>query len=117
MLERPFSMDAAGGVLTVTGAVDEFSIVQLRNTITEHVTHGDLVIDLSDVDVLPSVGVGVLARAMEQARRAGRRIDLVAAPETIAQRVLHVCGLPYRHSVAEALDPPDADESEPVRPA
>ncbi len=102
----------AGGVLTVAGAVDEFSVVRLRTAITDRVSRGDVVVDLSDVDVLPSVGVGVLARAAEHARREGRSLHLVAGPDTIAQRVLQVCGLPYRHAVPQG----DAARGRPAAP-
>lgn len=114
MLERPFTLEDAGGVLTVAGAVDEFSIVQLRSAITDRVTRGDVVVDLSDVDVLPSVGVGVLARAAEQARREGRSVHLVAEADTIAQRVLQVCGLPYQHAVPQ---PDQSGDDQPLHPA
>ena len=111
MMERPFDMEHRDGVLTVAGAVDEFSIVRLRNEVNELAAEGDLVIDLGEVDVLPSVGIGVLARSMEQARRDGRSIDLVAAPDTVAQRVLLVCGLPYAHTVEEAREGTDEGEA------
>lgn len=116
MLERPFAMEPRGHVLSVSGTVDEFSVLRLRTAISERVARGDLVIDLSDVDVLPSVGVGVLARSTEEGRRAGRSITLVAAPDTIAQRVLQVCGLPYRHSPTDPGDlavSPGGDEPRP----
>lgn len=105
MLERPFTLTERGDVLTVGGAVDEFSVVQLRTAIKDRVESGDVVVDLTDVDVLPSVGVGVLARASEQARRDGRSVHLVAQADTIAQRVLQVCGLQYSHEVPTTAEP------------
>ena len=58
----------------------------------------DLVVDLDDVDFLPSLGVGVLAVALRTAEERGSRLELVAAKGTIAEQVLHICGLPHRHS-------------------
>ena len=100
MEERPltFSFEPDTRTLYVSGEVDELSGVALRETIEKHsegFTQG-LVIDLSDVDFLPSLGVGVLAVALRNAEDKGTRIDLVAGKGTISQQVLNICGLPHR---------------------
>lgn len=61
---------------------------------------------MTDPDAAPHGGEplsALLARVGrwldEQARRDGRAVHLVAQADTIAQRVLQVCGLPYTHEV------------------
>lgn len=110
MLEQNFEADVVDGTLVVRGAVDDYGIIALRNLLAEHGGDltGRLVVDLSEVDYLPSVAVGVLTRAMGAMRRAGGELDLVARRGTVAQRVLMVCALPYRESFDDDFDPPDA---------
>lgn len=102
MDERPFTTSYHDGTrtLSVTGSVDETSGLLLREAIDKHsdACTQRLSIDLSDVDFLPSLGVGVLAVAMRSAQENGTEIDLVAASGTIAQQVLSICGLPHRQS-------------------
>lgn len=98
MHERPFTSQVVDGVLVVSGAVVDEGTFALRTALREasaDLTH-DLVVDLSDVDYLPSVGIGVLAKAMGEARSHGVVLDLVVEPGTAAHRVLSVCGLPFR---------------------
>jgi anti-anti-sigma factor len=98
--ERPltFSVDQDTRTLYVSGEVDELSAVALREALEKH-SNGyadDLVVDLSEVDFLPSMGVGVLAVASRTASERGSTIELVAVKGTIAQQVLNICGLPHR---------------------
>ena len=100
MEERPltFTVDSDTRTLYVSGEVDELSAVRLREALEKH-SNGfadDLVVDLSDVDFLPSMGVGVLAVASRTADEHGSKIELVAVKGTIAQQVLNICGLPHR---------------------
>jgi anti-anti-sigma factor len=100
--ERPLTTtySDATGTLLVSGSVDELSGVLLRDAIDKHSVSctQPLSVDLTDVDFLPSLGVGVLAVAMRTADENGTTIDLVAAPGTVAQQVLNICGLPYRQN-------------------
>lgn len=92
--------DSDTRTLLVSGFVDETSGPALREAITEHSERytSDVVIDLNDVDFLPSLGIGVLAVAMRTAEEAGATIELLAAQGTISQQVLAICGLPHRTS-------------------
>jgi anti-anti-sigma factor len=93
-----FAFDDDSRTLFVTGSVDELSGVPLREAIGKY-SDGhtqDLTVDLGEVDLLPSAGVGVLAVAMRQAEERGATIELVAKNDTIVQRVLNICGLPFR---------------------
>ena len=112
MFDRTFEADFADGTLSVRGEVDDYGIIALRNALAEHgaTPGGRLVVDLSEVGYLPSVGVGVITRALGVATRVGAEIVLVARQGSIAQRVLMVCALPYRESLEEGLeDGPDSD--------
>jgi anti-anti-sigma factor len=99
--ERPltFSLDEENQTLHVSGEVDELSGPALREALDKNSAGYTqrLVVDLGDVDFLPSAGVGVLAVAMRNAEEHGGRIELVAPKGTIAQQVLNICGLPHRH--------------------
>jgi anti-anti-sigma factor len=100
--ERPltFSFEPETRTLFVSGEVDELSGIAFRETIEKHseAFTRPVVIDLSDVDFLPSLGVGVLAVALRNADEKGTRMELVADKGTIAQQVLNICGLPHRTS-------------------
>ena len=110
MLEQNFDGRLVDGTLVVRGTVDDYGIIALRNLLEEHGGDktGRLVVDLSEVDYLPSVAVGVLTRALGAMTRAGGELDLVARRGSVAQRVLMICALPYRESADDDFDPPDA---------
>ncbi len=99
-MPSPFAVnfDETSSVLTVSGEIDdEFRAQELRDAIAER-SGGftkRLVVDLSDVTYLPSVAVGVLAKAQRQFDDESQ-LELVAAQGSIAQRVLVVCALPHR---------------------
>ncbi len=103
MLERPFSSSYADGVLTLGGSVDEYAVAALRAAIKEHSDdhRTSLTVELSDVDFLPSVAVGVLATGMREAEQNGAELALVAAPGTIAHRVLFITGMPFLEAVRQ----------------
>lgn len=109
MEERPFSALASPGLLTVSGSVDEYAVIALRNALREQTQEytTSLSVDLTDADYLPSVAVSVLVAAMRSTDQNGADLSLVAAHGTIAQRVLMVCALPYRETVEEENTPPD----------
>ena len=91
--------DQATSVLTVSGDVDEVSTPLLRDAI-EEASAGftrSIAVDLSAVTYLPSVVIGVLAKA-QQEFSGSSAMELIAADGTIAQRVLTVCAFPFRRS-------------------
>ncbi len=99
MTQRPFSheLSGSGHTLTLHGEVDEAAAVELRDqlrAITADLV-GELKVDLTDVDFLPSVAVGVLASAQGAAVARGASIAFVAASGSIAQRVLTICGIAH----------------------
>lgn len=109
MEERPFSATPSPGLLTVSGSVDEYAVIALRNVLREQTDEysTSLTIDLTEADYLPSVAVSVLVAAMRACEQNDASLALVAAPGTIAQRVLMVCALPYRDTVEVDDSPPD----------
>ncbi|WP_193605545.1 STAS domain-containing protein [Nocardioides dongkuii] len=76
--------------MSLFGSIDELSIDSLRATLAELRT--PTAVDLSDVTYLPSMALNVFLRAMADG---SEKITLQARPGTIAQRVLHVTGLPH----------------------
>jgi anti-anti-sigma factor len=92
-----FDYDSARRTLRVSGSVDELSGVELRDQISKHSSDytEQLTVDLGGVDLLPSAGVGVIAVAMREAEERGVSIDLVAVRDSVVQRVLTICGLPF----------------------
>ncbi|WP_170981483.1 STAS domain-containing protein [Nocardioides dongxiaopingii] len=99
MLTGPFEVefDESTQILAVSGEVDESTAVALRDALDAATAtyQRSVVVDLSSVGFLPSVGVGVLAKALQRATGAGHPIELRAEAGSIAQRVLQVCALPH----------------------
>ncbi len=83
--------------LIVTGSVDEIVIDDLRLAIYEATSHysRDLTIDLSGVDFLPSMGIGVLASAMRQAAENETTDRLLAPSKSLADKILTLSGIPH----------------------
>lgn len=94
------SFDPDTRVLHVGGSVDEMTGPALREAIAKHSAAYTerLAVDLTDVDFLPSLGVGILAVSMRNAEENDTAVELVAQEGTIAQQVLNICGLSYRKS-------------------
>lgn len=99
MEERAFTYDISDDPrrLALHGDLDEGTTLQLRSLLND-LTYGltqDLTVDLTDVDLLPSSAIGVIANAQDTARRQDATLSLVAAEGTISARVLTICGLTY----------------------
>lgn len=93
------AFDDQSSVLSVSGDVDEGDAASLRDAIEQHSAGftRPLSVDLSAVTYLPSVTIGVLAKARQRFPDSSS-LGLVAADGTIAQRVLIVCALPFTAS-------------------
>lgn len=96
-VERPFvaRMSPGAEVLTVSGILDELSIADFREALRTalETSEGSLTVDLSDVDFLPSLAIGVLVGAW----KSGADVILVAREGCVAARVLKLTGLPHTH--------------------
>ena len=100
MTPRQFSheLSADGRTLTLHGELDEIATLELRELLRDPRTGlaDELEIELSDIDFLPSVAIGVLASARGAAASRNGSIAFVAAPTSIAYRVITICGLPCK---------------------
>ncbi len=99
MEERAFTYETSEDPrrLVLHGDLDEGTTLQLRsllNDLSDGLTR-DLTVDLTDVDLLPSSSIGVIANAQATARQQHSSLSLVAADGTISARVLTICGLAY----------------------
>lgn len=84
--------------LTLSGDLDEAGAHQLRQQLAALMAdhHRSLVMDLSGVASLPSAAIGVIAAARAGMRARFHRLELVAAPGSVAGVVLPRCGMSVR---------------------
>jgi len=110
MASQPFACayHDATRTLTVSGDVDERAATELRHQLrlltADHTR--SLVMDLSSVRSLPSVAVGVIAAARADMWAHFNRLDLVAAPGSVACVVLPRAGMAVRECATPKDKPP-----------
>ena len=96
MSSTPFHIQycAASSTLRVVGRLDESHTAAFRAALHEAGEHRDrhLVVDLTQVDLLPTAAINVLVDAMKACPNGAVRV--VADRGTIARRVLDICGIP-----------------------
>ncbi|MDQ1105247.1 anti-anti-sigma factor [Nocardioides zeae] len=98
MEEPPFAsaLDPTTRTVTVTGGVWAFrDVEELDRAITaasEGLTRS-ITLDLSRADFLPSLGIGTLLSLRRRMRLHGADLTVVAAPGTVAHRVLTITGV------------------------
>ncbi|HSK28172.1 MAG TPA: STAS domain-containing protein [Jiangellales bacterium] len=70
--------DLDSGVLRLTGSLDVRSVAAVREALAGLLDRlpGDVVLDLSGVDVVDATGLGVIVAAHRRALRSGRRLVL-----------------------------------------
>src|ERR1700722_4358687 len=93
--ELPYSGRAADPIVVrLEGEYDVFTTGRLWETLAQATTQGDagLIIDLSRVELMDAVPVGVIIRAGYPLRRRSRSLAL-RCPPSEARRILEVCGL------------------------
>jgi anti-anti-sigma factor len=99
MIDRPYSStwDQQARVLRVHGVIDEVSVHAFRADLLASLeVDGSMTVDLTDVDLFPSVAVGALVAGMKQSTASDSRLDVLVAAGTLPQRVLTICRLPHR---------------------
>ena len=96
MEERPFSAVTGpdGRTLAVSGVIDELAVDDFRHALHRCMNGSGyaVVVDLSDVDFLPSMAIGVLVGAMKDDRGS---VTALARRGCFAARVLGLCGIPF----------------------
>lgn len=86
---------AGGALLTVVGELDLETAPKLRERLTAVVDGGTtaIVVDLRRVTFMDSVGLAAVLHARRRLADGGR-LALVVAPESYAQLVIEIAGLP-----------------------
>ncbi|MEU6203358.1 STAS domain-containing protein [Micromonospora musae] len=102
--ERALGIDYLDEVGGEPAAVERDPQETLRRALREAVDHDDLVlVDLSEVQVIDSTGLGLLVRARQEARRRDATLCLVA-PSRFVLTVLHTMRLDGVFPVAESRE-------------
>lgn len=98
--DAPFSSRRTDtGVLALSGSIDEEYAPQLLTLLLDELAVGPLVVDLSDVDYLPSVALSAFVSAWHA--DGVHPMTLQARTGSISQRVLAVTALPHTALEAE----------------
>ena len=82
------------GVLLLSGVLHFDSLIGLNEQLREPIasTGGDIILDLSGLERVNSVGLSLLLRVAEQAEQSERRLRLRGVPAGL-QSMAEVCGL------------------------
>ncbi|GAA6132946.1 STAS domain-containing protein [Halopseudomonas sabulinigri] len=92
------------GLLQLQGELDFVSVLAVREQLAERIaaSRGDIMLDLSGLQRVNSVGLSLLLRVAEQAAEAGRNLRLRGVPAGL-QSIAEVCGLDtWLHQVSAA---------------
>lgn len=86
--------EATRTIISLRGAHDLSTATDLTDAVGQAraIGHGDVVVDLSDVEFMDGAIVGVLLRARYDLARLSRRLT-VRSPSNLARRVLSLCEL------------------------
>ena len=96
--ERPYRSETefvgGAGVVAVSGEMDLYTAPQFRRDVDKAIasTSGDLILDLSDVDMIDSTALCVMLRALRRLENEGRWLILVVAGSHV-MRILTITGL------------------------
>ena len=89
-LEVRSSATDSGHVVTAIGDIDVASAPLLESEVESH--HGDVVLDLTQVEFIDSAGLVVLIRQQKRIRAAGAELTLAVRPGPVT-RLLELTGL------------------------
>ncbi len=93
------------------GAIDAFSVSELRAAVAAIPAGTSLVMDLSGVPFLDSSGLGALIGAIRRLRQLGGEVA-VAAPRPLIARVLHTTGFDRIVAISATVEDAVAAEGE-----
>jgi anti-anti-sigma regulatory factor len=92
-----------GRTLAVSGSIEELAVDDFRRALHDHVVgSADAVIDLSDVDFLPSMAIGALVGVL---KHAADKVTLVAREGSRSAKLLRICGLPFEYQETSGVEP------------
>ena len=99
------SSAATTPVVAPTGPLDLATARGLSSHLGELAgTPGDAVLDLTDVNFMDSMGLGVVLKAVNKFSRQGKQLHLVVAPGGNVSRLLELTGTRGRVSAHETRD-------------
>jgi anti-sigma B factor antagonist len=83
--ELQISIDVPGSVISLTGRLSARTVAEVRSTLKTAIEEGqgDLVLDISGVDLVDASGLGVLVGAHRLALRGERRLVIRRAPQRV----------------------------------
>jgi anti-sigma B factor antagonist len=96
--ERPYASETEfigqAGVVAVSGEMDLHTAPQFKRDLDEAIalTSGDVILDLSDVDLIDSTSICVMLGAQQRLEHGGRWLVLVVAGAHVL-RILAITGL------------------------
>ena len=102
------SIDHRSGVLVAcvhTKMMDETVCAQLRTALDDDAasTNGPVVVDLSDVKILPSLAIGVLLEARKKLAETGRRL-IIAGAQPMVRDVLRLTRVDQILELCDTID-------------
>ena len=79
-----------GSFVALSGRLDVHAAADIRLELAEAVDngHGELVIDLTELEAVDATGLGVLVGAHRRAQRAGRTLVLEDVPDPVGRLLL-----------------------------
>ena len=79
-----------GSFVALSGRLDVHAAADIRLELADAVDrgHGELVIDLNELEAVDATGLGVLVGAHRRAQRAGRTLVLEDVPEGVGRLLL-----------------------------
>jgi anti-sigma B factor antagonist len=83
--ELQISIDVPGSLISLTGRLSARTVAEVRSTLVAAIAlgKGDLVLDISGVDLVDASGLGVLVGAHRLALRGERRLVIRSAPQRV----------------------------------
>ena len=92
-------------VLAPTGALDLVNARSLASELSELAgVHGNAILDLTEVEFIDSIGLGVVLKGATRFHRQDKQLVLVVPPEGRVARLLELSGLGQRLAVADTRD-------------
>lgn len=105
--ERPYSSETEvvgeAGVVAVSGEMDLATAARFEDDLDGAIaaTGGDLVLDLSDIDMIDSTALGVMLRVLQRLSDEGRWLILVVTQAHV-MRILTITGLQTTFRIASS---------------